>query len=97
AGLKNSLIVIPLSLLIGFLFGVPAAYIFSRYRFRAKNDLRFFVLSLRFMPPVAAFIPFFVVWLQLGMLDTKVALIVTYLSITISTMLWLSIESFKQV
>src|SRR5690606_17210006 len=29
--------------------------------------------------------------------DTRVALVATYLSITISTMLWLSIESFKQV
>lgn len=96
-GVQNSLIIIPAALLIGFILAVPAAYIFARFNFRAKNDLRFFVLSLRFMPPVAAFIPFFLVWLQFDMLDTHVALIVTYLSITISTMLWLSIESFKQV
>ncbi|HLV11152.1 MAG TPA: hypothetical protein VKY42_01770, partial [Trueperaceae bacterium] len=63
-GVKNSLVVVPAALLIGFLLAVPAAYIFARFDFRAKNDLRFFVLSLRFMPPVAAFIPFFVVWLR---------------------------------
>ena len=97
SGVRNSLIIIPSALAIGFIFAVPAAYIFARYNFRAKNDLRFFVLSLRFMPPVAAFIPFFLVWLQLDMLDTHAALIITYLSITIATMLWLSIESFKQV
>lgn len=96
-GLRNSLIVVPLSLLIGFVLGVPTAYIFARYRFRAKSDLRFFVLSLRFMPPVAVFIPFFLVWLQLGLLDTKGALIATYLSITVSTMIWLSIETFKHL
>jgi len=96
-GVKNSLVVVPAALLIGFLLAVPAAYIFARFDFRAKNDLRFFVLSLRFMPPVAAFIPFFVVWLRFDMLDTRVALVATYLSITIATMLWLSIESFKQV
>lgn len=96
-GLQNSLIIVPAALLIGFILAVPAAYIFARFRFRGKNDLRFFVLSLRFMPPVAAFIPFFLVWLQLDMLDTHAALIITYLSITVSSMLWLSVESFKQI
>ena len=96
-GVTNSLIVVPLSLLIGAIFAIPTAYVFARYAFKAKNDLRFFVLSLRFMPPVAAVIPFFIVWLQLGMLDTRAGLIITYLGITISTMLWLSIASFQRV
>ncbi|MBD3307027.1 ABC transporter permease subunit [candidate division KSB3 bacterium] len=95
--LKNSLIIVPISVLLGFLFGVPTAYIFARIPFRGKADLRFFVLSLRFMPPVAVVIPFFMIWLRAGLLDSIPALVITYLTISISTMIWLTIECFKRV
>jgi len=95
--LKNSLIIVPTSVILGFIFGVPTAYIFARIPFRGRADLRFFVLSLRFMPPVAVVIPFFMIWLRAGLLDRIPALVVTYLTISISTMIWLTIECFKRV
>ncbi len=96
-GLRNSFIIVPISLFIGFILGAPVGYIFARIPFRRKDDLRFFVLSLRFMPPVAVAIPFFTIWLRLRMLDTHQALIFTYLVISIPTMIWLTIECFKSV
>jgi len=96
-GLKNSFIIVPIALLIGFALGAPVGYIFARIPFRGRDNLRFFVLTLRFMPPVAVAIPFFIMWLRLGMLDTHQALIFTYLIISISTMIWLTIECFKSV
>lgn len=95
--LKNSVIIVPTSLFLGFLFGIPTAYIFARIRFRGSSDLRFFVLTLRFMPPVAVVIPFFTIWLRFGLLDTIPALVFTYLTISISALIWLTIECFKQV
>ena len=95
--LRNSLIIVPTSLFLGFIFGVPVAYIFARIPFRGSKDLRFFILTLRFMPPIATVIPFFTMWLSLGLLDTIPALIFTYLAISISTMIWLTIECFKEV
>ena len=95
--LKNSLIIVPVTVMLGFFFGVPTAYIFARIPFRGRSDLRFFVLSLRFMPPVAVAIPFFMIWLRAGLLDRIPALVVTYLTISISTMIWLTIECFKRV
>jgi len=96
-GLRNSLIIVPIALLLGFIFGVPVGYIFARIKFKRKSDLRFFILSLRFMPPVAVAIPFFLIWMRLRLLDTMPAIIFTYLTISISTMIWLTIECFKQV
>ncbi len=40
-----------------------------------KDDMQFFVLSLRFMPPVAIAIPFIVLYLDLGLYDTLAGLI----------------------
>jgi multiple sugar transport system permease protein len=96
-GLKNSLIVVPCTVALGFLLGVPVAYIFARFSFKRKKDLRFFILSLRFMPPIAVVIPFFTIWLRLGLLDTKIGLIVTYMTISVSSMIWLVIECFRRI
>ncbi|HSV32150.1 MAG TPA: carbohydrate ABC transporter permease [Atribacteraceae bacterium] len=96
-GLQNSLVIVPLSLLFGFILGVPVGYIFARFRFRGSSDLRFFVLTLRFMPPIAVVIPFFTIWLRLQMLDTMPAIIFTYLTISVSSLIWLTIECFKRV
>jgi multiple sugar transport system permease protein len=96
-GLKNSLIVVPCTVALGFLLGVPVAYTFARFSFKRKKDLRFFILSLRFMPPIAVVIPFFTIWLRLGLLDTRIGLIVTYMTISVSSMIWLVIECFKRI
>ena len=85
-GLRNSLIIVPISLLLGFIFGVPVGYIFARIKFKRSADLRFFILSLRFMPPVAVALPFFLIWMRLRLLDSMPAVIFTYLTIAISTM-----------
>ena len=52
-GIQNSTIIVGISLLIGIIVGMPAAYAIARYKPRGSNDLRFFYLSIRFMPPVA--------------------------------------------
>lgn len=96
-GFRNSVIIVPVSLLIGFALGAPVGYIFARMPFRGKEDLRFFVLTMRFMPPVAVAIPFFAIWLRLRMLDVQQALIFTYLIISLPTMIWLTIECFRRV
>ncbi len=96
-GLKNSAIVSGSALVLGSLLGIPVAYIIARIPFRGSASLRLFVLSLRFMPPVAVVIPFFLMWLRLGLLDRLPGLVFTYLLISISSMIWLTIECFVQV
>ncbi len=57
----------------------------------------FFALSLRFLPPVAVAIPMMVVWLGLGLYDSRLALIITYMTITVSITIWLSVPAFERV
>lgn len=96
-GLVNSLVVVGSSVAIGLLLGIPPAYALARHVRRFKGDFQFFVLSLRFMPPVAIALPFIALWLDLGLYDTRLALTVTYCLITISTVIWLSVPAFEQV
>lgn len=96
-GLTNSVVIVGLSVMVGVLFGWPAAYAVSRMKGRIKEEYQFFVLSIRFMPPVAVAIPFMALYMNLGINDTRLSLILTYSLITISTIIWMSIPGFEGV
>ncbi|MAU45977.1 MAG: sugar ABC transporter permease [Yangia sp.] len=96
-GLLHSAIVVSVSVLIGALLGIPAAHVLARHARRYGDDVQFFVLSLRFMPPVAIAIPFIVIYLDLGIYDTLFGLILVYLITTISTVIWLAVPAFERV
>jgi multiple sugar transport system permease protein len=96
-GLYNSVVIAAWSVGLGALFGIPCAYAIARYPVRGARDIQFFLLSLRFLPPVAIAIPMIVIWLDVGLYDTKFALVVTYLLMTLSIIIWLSIPAFNRV
>lgn len=95
--LTNSLIICLSAVGLGLLLGLPAAYAIARYPNRITQEIQFFVLTLRFLPPVAVAIPFIVIWLNAGLYDTWLSMIITYSLITISITVWLSIPAFQQV
>lgn len=95
--LVNSLVICSSAVGLGALLGVPAAYVIARHKNRVTRETQFFALSLRFLPPVAVAIPMMVIWLSLGLYDSRTALIVTYMTITVSITIWLSIPAFERV
>ncbi|TYB84333.1 carbohydrate ABC transporter permease [Oceaniovalibus sp. ACAM 378] len=97
AALINSLIVCLSAVAIGLALGLPGAYAIARHPNRITKEIQFFVLSLRFLPPVAVAIPLMVIWLNLGIYDTRIGMIIAYSLITISITMWLGIPSFVSV
>ncbi|ADJ64876.1 carbohydrate ABC transporter permease [Herbaspirillum seropedicae] len=96
-GLTNSAVIVGSAVLLGTFMGVPAAYVIARYHVPGKRDIQFFLLSLRFLPPVAVAIPLIAIWVDLGLYDTRFSMIVTYLLTTLSTITWLSIPVFQRM
>jgi multiple sugar transport system permease protein len=96
-GIVNSVIVVGCSLGIGMLFGIPAAYALARNGLRLRNRVMFYVLSLRFLPPVAIAVPFLALYAELGIRDTRGSLVLTYCITTVATMIWLGVPAFEQV
>lgn len=96
-GLFNSIVVVAAAVSIGAVLGIPAAHAIARHARAWGDEVRFFVLSLRFMPPVAIAIPFIVIYLDLGIYDTLFGLILVYLITTISTIIWLAVPAFERV
>lgn len=85
----NSVIIGFGSTLICMVLGTAAAYAFSRFRIPLKDDLLFFILSTRMMPPIAVSIPIFLMFRQLGLNDTHLGMILLYTAVNLSLSVWL--------
>ncbi|MEA2781904.1 MAG: multiple sugar transport system permease protein [Rhodospirillaceae bacterium] len=70
----------------------------SRLRRHLGNgDILFWIISQRILPPVVAALPIYVMFQQLGLLDTRFALIVTYMTVNLPIAVWLMYDFFAAV
>jgi multiple sugar transport system permease protein len=85
----NSIVIAFGSTFFAVVLGTLAAYGFSRFKVPLKDDLLFFILSTRMMPPIAVAIPIFLMYRELGLSDTKLGMILLYTSVNVSLAVWL--------
>jgi len=85
----NSLIIGFGSTFLAVFLGTIAAYAFSRFRIPLKDDLLFFILSTRMMPPIAVAIPIYLMYRAIGLIDTHVGMILLYTAVNLSLSVWL--------
>jgi multiple sugar transport system permease protein len=85
----NSLIIAFGSTFCAVFLGTLSAYGFSRFKVPLADDLLFFILSTRFMPPIAVAIPVYLMYRQVGMTDTHLGMILLYTAVNVSLAVWL--------
>ena len=77
------------STFLAVLLGSLAAYAFSRFRVPLADDLLFFMLSTRMMPPIAVAIPIYLMYRELDLTDTHIGMILLYTAVNVSLAVWL--------
>jgi multiple sugar transport system permease protein len=85
----NSLVIGFGSTFLAVVLGTVAAYAFSRFKVPLKDDLLFFILSTRMMPPIAIAIPIYLMYRELGLIDTRIGMILLYTAVNLSLSVWL--------
>ena len=85
----NSLIIGFGSTFLSVVLGTLAAYAFSRFRVPGKDDLLFFILSTRMMPPIAVAIPIYLMFRGIGLNDSHIGLTLLYTVVNLSLSVWL--------
>jgi multiple sugar transport system permease protein len=93
----NSILITTVSTAAALLFGSMAAYGLARFRFPGSRDVAFFILSTRFAPAVAFVIPVYVIVQQLGLLDTRLALMIIYTGANIPFVTWILRGFFVEI
>lgn len=88
AAFANSLFMVGASVVLVLLIGVPAAYVLSRYDIPMERDVLVWILSSRMLPPIAVVLPFFIIFREFNLFDTRIGMILMYLSINLSLVVW---------
>ena len=95
--LFNSAVVSTFSTLFGLLIGTPAAYVMSRLKFRLKNLVLLLVLSSRMVPPISFIIPYFLVYINIGLMDTRIGLIIIRVGFSLGLIVWAMWTYFDEI
>jgi sorbitol/mannitol transport system permease protein len=87
--LINSVTASVVSTLLVLLLAVPAAYALSIKPVRKWTDVMFFFLSTKFLPPIAALLPVYLIVKQIGMLDNVYSLVLLYTAMNLPIAVWM--------
>lgn len=96
-GIKNSIIVSSSSTLLALIFGSIAAYAFSRFDFKGKDNIAFWALSTRMFPPAATVVPIFRIFSYFRIIDTHLALTIAYLVFNLPFAMWMMRGFFNDI
>jgi multiple sugar transport system permease protein len=95
--IRNSIVVTSITVAISLVVATPAAYAFSRLRFRGRDQWSNWILSFRFMPPIAVAIPILLMLRTIGLDDTLPGLIIPYVAFTLPLTVWILVGFFDEI
>ena len=87
--LFNSTIVAFVTVVFAIPIATCAAYFFSRFRLRGETTMLVLILATQFVPPVVIILPFFIMFRDIGLLDTRFGLILVNLAIVMPFAIWM--------
>jgi ABC-type glycerol-3-phosphate transport system permease component len=93
----NSLVVSIATTGLALVLGSLAAYALTRFRYRFGSGILIGMFMTRLVPPIAIVVPLYLIWREVGLIDTQFALIVTYLSFTLPFVVWLMRGFLKDI
>lgn len=90
----NSLVVATGSTLLALIVGLPCAYSIAHWR---QRGLALIVLVARIIPGISYLIPWYILFRNLKMVDTYLALILTHLVVGLPIVIWVMIGFFEDI
>lgn len=87
--LFNSTIIAFITVVFAIPIATLAAYSFSRFRMTGETTMLVLILATQFVPAVIIILPFFVMYRDIGLLDTRVGLILVNLAIVMPFAIWM--------
>ncbi len=98
-GLANSFLIGVGASAVALVLGTLAGYGLARFRYRGwrNRDISLYFLSQRFLPPAATILPFFFFAQRLGLLDTRLILIIANATFTMPFAVLLMRDAFQSI
>jgi multiple sugar transport system permease protein len=96
-GLKNSFILSTVVTIITMVIVTPLSYTFGPLEFQHKNKLFFAILLSVALPPVSILIPFYILFVRLGLAGNLLGLVLVTLIVTIPFVAWMLLGYFRNL
>ena len=93
----NSIVSSTAATVLAMIIGVPAAYALSRGRFRSGRQIGLWILVTRMAPPVAFTIPLYISFRWLDLHDTRLGLVIVYLTFSLALVIWMMKPFFDSI
>lgn len=87
--LANSLIVSSVTAVLTVLVAAYTAYSFSKFRYRGRSSLMYLVLASQMFPQAVLLITLYTVFSAVGLLNTYLALILSFTTFTMPLCIWM--------
>ena len=97
SALKNSVIITSVTTILALIVGSFAAYALARLRFKGKFWILAAILSISTFPAIAIASPIFKLWTDIGLYDTRVGLILPYLTFALPLAIYILTSFFKEI
>ena len=93
----NSLVIALGTTGLALILGSFAGYGFSRFRFRGSGWMRLGSLVPQMLPPITIIVPLYVLFNSMDLTDSRLALIISYLTFSIPLSIWMMTGFFADV
>ncbi len=94
---SNSVIIAVGSTLLGLLIAVPAAWAMAFVPSKNTKNVLMWMLSTKMLPPVGVLIPIYLLFRDLGLLDTRFGLVIVLMLINLPIIVWMLYTYFKEI
>lgn len=93
----NSFSIAMVNVVLALVIGTPAAFALARMRGPVQENLSFWVLSIRMAPLFSVILPLYVLFREIGLLDTRFAVSLAHLTITLPLAVWMLMSYFRSL
>lgn len=95
--LWNSIIIAGGSTILGIIIAVPAAWSMAFVPSKWTKDILLWMLSTKMLPAVGVLYPIYLLFIQLGILDSKIGLVIVLMLINLPIIVWMLYTYFKEI
>ena len=95
--LWNSVIIAGVSTLVGIVVAVPAAWSMAFVPSKRTKDVLLWMLSTKMLPAVGALYPIYLIFIELGLLDTRTGLVIVMMLINLPIIVWMLYTYFREI
>ena len=95
--LTNSVIIAGGSTLLGILVAVPAAWSMAFVPSKRTKDILLWMLSTKMLPAVGVLYPIYLIFIEFGLLDTKIGLVLVLMLMNLPIIVWMLYTYFKEI